>query len=306
MGVFGVSEVPVYRAGWGGMRVLVTGARGYIGAHVVRTLGMAGCAVVGSDRPGAEGNDVGDFVDGFFDWDVRLPLPTSAERMVAGVEVVVHLAALISVEESVALPTDYYETNWLGTVNVLRHFPKVKFVFSSTGTAFDAQSPYSRSKVAAEESVRECSGGYTIFRFYNVAGSEGFRSFNEPTHLMRRAAMAARGEIPFVSIYGTDYETRDGTCVRDYVHVQDVADAVARACRAAPAMSCYECLGSGKGYTVREVVRAMQKVSGVEFAVREEGRRRGDAPVWAVPCLSGLISPRHSLEEMCHGALRFL
>ncbi len=282
--------------------ILVTGACGYVGAHTVRALSEQGFDVAATDLAEETGNDISAHASSFFAWDIRQPAPPDAGRL-HNAAAIVHLAALVSVEESVSHPTDYYRTNILGTLNVLQEFPASKFVFASTGTAFFLHSPYAISKFAAEAIVREKCAEYTILRFFNVAGSNGFSSFSDPPHLVRRAAMAARGEIPSLSIYGSDYDTKDGTCVRDYVHVEDIADALCRAVSTPAMMTEYECLGSGEPYTVREVIETMQRVSGNRFPVVEKGRRKGDPPVIAVPTVSTLMRRQKSLEDMCRSAL---
>ncbi len=282
--------------------VVVTGACGYIGSHTVRALSEQGCDVAATDLAEGTGNDISAYASSFFAWDIRQPAPPRVEQL-RDAAAVVHLAALVSVEESVLHPTDYYRTNLLGTLNVLQAFPAAKFVFASTGTAFFLHSPYAISKFATEEIVREKCAEYTVLRFFNVAGSNGFSSFSGPPHLVRRAAMAARGEIPSLAIYGCNYDTKDGTCVRDYVHVKDIADALCRAVSSPAMMTEYECLGSGEPYTVREVIETMQRVSGNRFPVREQGRRKGDPPVIAVPSVSTLMRRQKSLEDMCRSAL---
>ncbi len=284
------------------MKVLVTGGRGYIGAHVVKKLKQQSHTVCATDRVD-HGNDIRRFSDQFFYWDIRQPLPPTADH---SYDVVVHCAALISVEESVRCPSDYYLTNTVGSINVCRALTFDKCVFASTGGAFSPSSPYALSKLAAEDVIRELCPANTVLRFFNVAGSGGFRSYNPATHLMRRAAMAARGEIPFISVYGADYDTKDGTCVRDYIHVIDVADAIVRAVEDHPSTKPYECLGSGVSYTVNEVIETMKQVSKIDFKVQNEKRRMGDPAVVEVPFMSHFMTPRHNLADMCADTLRYL
>ena len=286
------------------LKVLVTGSCGYIGSHIVQTLKEKGHTVYATDRLD-HGNDISRYVDRFFCWDIRQTLATVAPAL-RSYDAVVHCAALVSVEESVQKPSDYYLTNTFGSVNVVRELEFSKFVFASTGGAFAPVSPYAKSKVAAEEIIRELCPSHTVLRFFNVGGSTGFKNFNQPTHLLRQVAMAARGEEPRVSIYGTDYDTKDGTCVRDYIHVVDVADSVARAVEEPPSLRQYECLGSGMSYTVKEVIAAMKKISGVDFVVRNEARRDGDPAVVEVPFVSHLMTPTKTLADICADTLRYL
>ncbi len=286
------------------MKVLVTGARGYIGSHVVQALNKNGHTVVATDLEDS-GNDIQAYTKRFFPWDIRQTLPAS-ESQTRRYDSVVHCAALVSVEESMAKPSNYYLSNTFGTMNVIHELEFEKFVFASTGGAFAPVSPYAKSKVAAEEIIRELCPAQTILRFFNVSGSNGFRNFNEPTHLLRKVAMAVRGEEPQVAIYGSDYDTKDGTCVRDYIHVSDVADAVTQAVEQPPSRREYECLGSGKSYTVKEVIATMKQVSGVDFLVSNEARRTGDPAVVEVPFVSHFMSPTKTLVHICEDTLRFL
>lgn len=118
--------------------------------------------------------------------------------------------------------------------------------------------------------------------------------------------MVARGDIPEIGIYGTDYDTKDGTCIRDYVHVEDIAMAICRAVENPAAMTDYECLGSGKEYTVREVINTMKHVSGKNFKVIEQPRRAGDTMAIKAPSLSAFISPSHTLFNMCEETLKYM
>ena len=286
------------------MKVLVTGARGYIGSHIVQALSRNGHTVVTTDLEDS-GNNIQAYSQRFFSWDIRKSLPTS-ETLNRTYDSVVHCAALVSVEESMKKPSDYYLSNTFGTLNVIHELRFEKFVFASTGGAFAPVSPYAKSKIAAEEIIRELCPARTVLRFFNVGGSNGFKNFNEPTHLLRKVAMAVRGEAPQVAIYGNDYETKDGTCVRDYIHVSDVANAVVMTVEQAASEREYECLGSGKSYTVKEVIATMKQVSGVDFSVSNEARRVGDPAVVEVPFMSHFMTPTKTLANICEDTLRFL
>ena len=160
--------------------------------------------------------------------------------------------------------------------------------------------PYARSKVAAEDVIKEKASGYTIFRFFNVSGTDGInRQLGAPTHLIRVAAMVAAGKLSKMAIFGTDYDTRDGTCIRDYIHVVDLADAIVNAVERGPANTPYECLGSNVGYSVREVIDTMETVTGKKLEVFEAPRREGDAVSSVVDKLSDLVTLQKSIEDMC-------
>jgi UDP-glucose 4-epimerase len=174
------------------------------------------------------------------------------------------------------------------------------FLFASTSAAWDMGSPYARSKVAAEDVIKEKANGYTIFRFFNVSGTDGIhRQLGTPSHLIRVAAMVAAGKIPNLKIFGTDYATRDGTCIRDYIHVVDLANAIVSAVERGPANTPYECLGSNTGFTVREVIDTMQEVTGKKLNIIEAPRREGDAVASVVDTLSELVTLNKSIQDMC-------
>jgi len=121
-----------------------------------------------------------------------------------------------------------------------------------------------------------------------------------PTHLIRVAAMVASGKIPDLKIFGTDYDTRDGTCIRDYIHVVDLARAIVNAVERGPANTPYECLGSNVGYSVKEVISTMENVTGKKLNTIEAPRREGDAVSSVVDKLSDLVTLNKTIEDMCY------
>jgi UDP-glucose 4-epimerase len=278
-------------------KVLVTGCTGYIGSHVCKVLFERGYEVIGLDINPNQ-NDVSKWVTDFIQADVRNY--TSYDEFAA----VVHLAGVISVEESMSKPAHYYDTNLNGTLNMLGNIDKdTHFIFASTAGAFDPQSPYAKSKVAAEDVIKEQAEEYTIFRFFNVAGSDGFNTQQgTATHLIRIAAECAAGVRTHMYVYGNDYDTVDGTCVRDYIHVVDLATAIANAVKEGPKNTPYECIGSGKGYSVRQVIDAMKNVTGEDFLVYDAARRSGDPASLAIDNQYDGLTPSYSLGDMCHSA----
>jgi UDP-glucose 4-epimerase len=281
------------------LKVLITGVTGYIGSHLAKVLYEAGHKITGLDIEWKKHNDVSRYCHRILIKDVTKHVCDE------DYDVIVHLAGLIQVEESVAHPTKYYSTNLGGTVNMLRQNinGEPHFIFASTAGAFDAQSPYARSKLAAEDVIKEKSKNYTIFRFFNVAGSDGMhRQVGRASHLIRIAAEAAAGKRDYMSIYGEDYDTPDGSCVRDYIHVVDLVNAIRDTIKHGPFNTPYECIGSGKGYSVKEVVQAMKDVTGQDFTVKMAGRRDGDPASLAIDNQFNLLHPQYQLKDMCLSA----
>ena len=277
------------------MKVLVSGAAGYIGSHVCKLLKQNGHYVEGWDiNFHGECNDVS-FIDLFERVDITNIMYNEQEF-----DAVVHLAGRSVVPQSLKEPSEYYRVNTMGTDHLLERVKTPNFIFASTSSAFEMASPYARSKVAAEDIIKEKSNGYTIFRFFNVSGTDGIhRQLGTPSHLIRVAAMAASGIIPDIKIFGTDYDTRDGTCIRDYIHVCDLSSAIVRAVEKGPANTDHECLGSNVGYSVREVLDAMEEVTGKKITRIETERREGDAVSCIVEKLSSYCTLNKSLHDMC-------
>lgn len=283
------------------LKVLVTGCTGYIGSHLCKVLFEAGHQITGLDIEWKKHNNVTRYCHRILIKDV------TRHVIDEDYDVIVHLAGLIQVEESVALPTRYYATNLGGTVNMLRQGfnGQPHFIFASTAGAFDAQSPYARSKLAAEDVIKEQSDNYTIFRFFNVAGSDGMhRQVGRASHLIRIAAEAAAGKRDYMYMYGDDYDTKDGTCVRDYIHVVDLVNAIRDTIKHGAFNTPYECIGSGKGYSVKEVINTMKEVTGVDFQVKITGRRDGDPASLAITNQFNLLHPQYNLRDMCLSAYR--
>lgn len=276
------------------MRVLVTGATGYIGSHVCKILKEHGHAIEAWDiNIWGQYNDISHYCDYFYHYDVT-------KNVKGEYDAVVHLAGRSLVEPSVQQPTLYYRTNIIGTANMLDRVKTDHFIFASTSSAWEMASPYARSKVAAEDVIKEKANGYTIFRFFNVSGTNGhFHQLNPPSHLIHVAALCAAGKIPQINIYGTDYPTRDGTCIRDYVHVGDLASAIVKAVETGPVNTPYECLGSNQGYSVLEVLDTMERVTGIKLNRVYTGRRPGDAVSSVVDKLSDFITLEKTIEDMC-------
>ena len=278
------------------MKVLVTGASGYIGSHVCKLLKEHGHTVFGWDTEiHSETNDVLAYCDYYDKVDI-----TGNHVPFDIYDAAVHLAGRSVVPDSLREPTEYYRVNVMGTANLLDRVETPHVLFASTSSAWEMASPYARSKVAAEDVIKEKANGYTIFRFFNVSGTDGHnRQLGVPTHLIRVAAMVAAEKLPNIKIFGTDYDTRDGTCIRDYIHVVDLASAIVNGVERGPANTPYECLGSNVGYSVREVISTMEQVTGKKLNIVEAGRRAGDAVASVVDNLSDLVTLEKSIEDMC-------
>lgn len=270
-------------------KILITGNSGYIGSHLSKML-----------KGEYEIHGI-DLVDPQVDvkhscWDINLLTRT----YYAGMEfdAVIHLAALVNVNESVHDPINYYNTNIDGTFKVLKHIKFKNFILASTGAAEGCYSPYGVSKRVAEDYVRqycqELDIDYTIFRFYNVIGSDGFGPTN-PDGLMYNLMKAP--DIGEFTIFGTDYDVSpDGTCVRDYVHVNEICDALKQAIE--KSSNQVECLGHGVGYTVREIVDLFKKVNGVDFTVKTGPRRKGDLASSVLSDISPYMKNLYTIEQL--------
>lgn len=277
-------------------KILVTGNSGYIGSHLCKMLEkdyeVHGLDIREPQHPVKE----------FHQIDINRLFTTEIEY-----DAVIHLAALVNVSESERIPIQYYITNLNGTMNVINKIKTKNFIFASTGAAELCESAYGISKRAAEDVVREyCTRHrptpYTIFRFYNVIGSSGYAPTN-PDGLMYN--MLKSKDTREFTIFGNDYETPDGTCLRDYVHVDEICYALKLAIEN-PANSV-ECLGHGVGYSVKEMFDLFEKVNedylfpdGDEDAitVKYGPRRKGDAPVSVLEDVSEYMVNMYSIEDL--------
>jgi UDP-glucose 4-epimerase len=285
-------------------KILVTGGAGYIGSHVVRQLGSAGEDVITLDNlsTGFEAAvTAGELVIGDTGDEMLLDKVFSEND----IDTVMHFAAHTIVPESVADPLKYYRNNTASSRTLLeaaaRHGVK-NIVFSSTAAVYGIPdggrasedsptqpiNPYGTSKLMTEWMLRDLSaaGGpsYVALRYFNVAGCEPSGTIGQSTPkatlLVKVACEAATGKRPGVAIYGTDYPTPDGTGLRDYIHVEDLATAHLDALtylRNGGESTVLNC-GYGHGYSVREVLAAVAKANGEALNINEEPRRAGDPP----------------------------
>lgn len=270
-------------------KILITGCSGYIGSHLCKLL--KGKYII----HGLDLNDPRQPIDTFFNGDI---CEEYIDNFVdTHYDTIIHLAALVRVGESEEIPTKYYETNLFGTANILKSINCNNFILASTGAASVCNSAYGISKRAAEDVVKELSHlydiNYTIFRFYNVIGSSGFPPTN-PDGLFRKLIDSKEsGEF---TIYGADYNTKDGTCVRDYVHVDEICTAIETAIEN-PSHKI-ECLGHGVGYSVKEMVDIYQKVNDIKINVKNGPRREGDAESTVLKDVSKYMKTLYTIDQL--------
>jgi UDP-glucose-4-epimerase GalE len=286
------------------VNVIVTGGAGYVGSHACSALRAAGFTPVTYDNLSRGHRDlvrfgpleVGDILD-----ETRAVDVLKTYRPVA----VMHFAAFAYVGESVEAPLDYYRNNFAGALTFLGAMRKCgvdRFVFSSTCAVYGTPetqpmpetlplapiNPYGRSKLMVEQALRDASAAHGLrsvsLRYFNACGAHPAGEIGErhdpETHLIPRALMAANGDIEALDVFGTDYPTTDGTAVRDYIHVCDLADAHVSALRylESSGETIALNLGTGSGYSVREVIDAAARVTGKTPTCRYVGRRPGDPP----------------------------
>lgn len=269
------------------MKILVTGSNGYIGQHLCKLLSNDH-EVYGLDMQDKSTNN---FVIDYYQVDI-----TKKINIYIKFDTVIHLAALVRVGESVERPLDYYKTNVIGTLNVLYDLKFDNFIFGSTGAAATPTSPYATSKLIAEDIVKkyldEEKLPWTIFRFYNVTGTEGFAATNPDGLFFKLNEAVETGEF---NIYGNDYDTHDGTAVRDYVHVNEICHALIEAID--QPSNQIENLGHGKGYSVLEIATTFQKVNNVQFNINMKERRAGDPPKNILDNVSKYMKELYTLED---------
>jgi UDP-glucose-4-epimerase GalE len=285
------------------MRILVTGGAGYIGSHAVRlflkrghdvwvydNLSMGHRAAVPAER----------LLVGDLDETQRLDQALVEHR----IEAVVHFAAFAYVGESVEQPAKYYQNNLVNTLHLLDAMRRLhidRIVFSSTCATYGVPeqvpitedekqkpiNPYGNTKLAVELALADYAAAYNMgfaaLRYFNAAGASPASDIGEDhepeTHLIPLVLQAVMGQRPAITVFGDDYPTPDGTCIRDYIHVDDLAEAHLLALEnLAPGKQLRYNLGTGRGYSVREVIRLAEEVTGKPVPVKMGPRRAGDPP----------------------------
>ncbi len=284
------------------MRVLVVGGAGYIGSHMVKHLGRAGCEVVTLDNLSGGYRDAvvyGDFVEGDLANRDLLDKLFSMHAF----DVVMHFASFIQVGESVRRPDIYYRNNVVNSLNLLDAMVAHgvhQFIFSSTAAIFGEPeavpidehhirapiNPYGRSKWMLEQMLEDYDRAFGLksvcLRYFNAAGADPDGELGErhqpETHLIPLVLQVASGRRESITVFGNDYDTPDGTCVRDYVHIADLCEAHWQAAEylGAGGISRQFNLGNGSGFSVRQVIDVASAVTGKEIATCCADRREGD------------------------------
>ena len=284
------------------MNILVVGGAGYIGSHMMKHLGLAGCTVTTLDNlSGGHADAVlhGEFVQGDIADRALLDRLLAESRF----DAVMHFASFIQVGESVVAPAKYYQNNVVNTLNLLDAMVAAgvkRFIFSSTAAIFgepqsdtiDEQhrqqpiNPYGRTKLMVEQALADYDRAYGLksvcLRYFNAAGADPAGELGErhdpETHLIPLVLQAASGRRPHISVFGRDYDTPDGTCIRDYVHINDLCQAhwlALQSLMGGAGSQAYN-LGNGSGFSVQEVIDTARKVTGCEIPVVYAERRAGD------------------------------
>lgn len=286
------------------MKILVTGGAGYIGSHIVKTLGEKGYDIVIFDNL-SYGHEwavlYGKLIKGDLDNEKLLDSVFEDEKF----DAVIHMAAFVVVDESIREPLKYYRNNFVNTLSLieicLKHNVN-KFIFSSTAAVYGIPekvpvtedtpllpiNPYGTSKVMVERVLHDVGISsnfrYVSLRYFNVAGADPLsrigQARKDATHLITVSLRTALSKRNHLDIFGTDYPTPDGTCIRDYIHVDDLSEAHVLAIEyliSGGNSKIYNC-GYGHGHSVKEVVERVKEVTGVDFSIRYVGRRPGDPP----------------------------
>ncbi len=315
------------------MKLLVTGGAGYIGSIVTAQLLAGGHEVSVLDNLERGHRDAVEPPTRLIEADL-LDRSAVARTLREGFDGVLHFAALSLVGESVSDPERYYRTNVGGTLNLLEEMSAAgvgRLVFSSTAAVYGAPdeipipetaptepgNPYGASKLAVDRMIGDVCRARNLaavsLRYFNVAGaSGGLGEDHDPeTHLIPNILRAAMGINPVVEIFGTDYPTPDGTAIRDYIHIDDLAAAHLLALDgAAPGEHRIFNLGNGSGFSVREVIAAAERVTGGEIPTVESPRRSGDPPMLVaasdrIRSELGWVPQKPTLEEMVSDAWAF-
>lgn len=287
-------------------KILITGGAGYIGSHVIKKLGEAGFNLVTYDNLSTgfqEAVTYGELIVGDLGDIETLDSLMSLHHF----DAIIHLAGSVLVPESVKNPQKYYQNNTVNSFNLIKLCSKHNinnFIFSSTAAVYGSLpsgyaseenttipvNPYGHSKLMTEQMLSDSSSAnkefnYVALRYFNVSGADPEGKIGQAslgaTHLIKVNCEAAAGKREKVSIFGTDFETPDGTGIRDYIHVTDLADAHVKALQYlldGGSSDIFNC-GYGHGFSVKEIINAVKKFTGTDYTVMETIRRDGDPAI---------------------------
>ncbi|HBE9271467.1 TPA: UDP-glucose 4-epimerase GalE [Clostridioides difficile] len=327
------------------MAVLVAGGAGYIGSHTAIELLESGYEVVIVDNLSNSNSIVVDRIKElskkpvkFYNIDIRNKDEMHVVFKENNIESIIHFAALKAVGESVEKPIEYYSNNLISTLNLfelMREYGVKKFVFSSSATVYgdphtcpiledfplSVTNPYGRTKLMIEQILVDISKAdksldIALLRYFNPVGAHKSGRIGEepngvPSNLMPYITKIAVGKLKELSVYGNDYPTHDGTGVRDYIHVLDLAAGHVKALQKLeenPGLVVYN-LGTGKGYSVLDLVKAFSKASGKEIPYKIVGRRAGDVAMCYADSSKAEKElgwkAKYELEEMCEDSWRW-
>ena len=273
------------------LKVLITGCSGYIGSHLIQLLQKNKDYIIyglDKDLPKIK-------IDNFF----HLNLLSNQLDDLCSIEfdTIIHLAAEVKVGEGEKSPVLYYLTNIFATEQILDKLKTKNFVFSSTGNAENCLNVYGRSKKAAEDIVKELcvqkNIKFTIFRFYNVIGTDGFTPTNPDGIFYNLIKAIDTGQF---NIYGSNYATKDGTCIRDYLHVNEVCYSLEKALK--ENSNKIDNLGHGVGYTVLEITNLFQKVNNTKFNINFKDPRPGDLVKTVLEEPSPYMTYLYNIEQL--------
>ena len=283
------------------LKILVVGGAGYIGSHMVKMLSLKGCSVTTLDDLSSGHRDAvlhGEFIQG------SLADKALLDRVLSqGFDAVMHFASFIQVGESVQQPDKYYQNNVVNTLcllDAMRSHGVLRLVFSSTAATFGEPqyspidekhpqqpiNPYGRTKRMVEQILQDYDTAYGMksvcLRYFNAAGADPQGELGErhepETHLIPLVLQVASGRRPHISVFGRDYDTPDGTCIRDYIHIEDLCAAhwlAVQALMAGQESQAYN-LGNGSGFSVQEVVDTASRITGQKITIQDAPRRQGD------------------------------
>jgi UDP-glucose 4-epimerase len=272
------------------MKILITGNSGYIGSHLTKLLDKRNdLKLYGLDKTLPQ-----IAINTFLYQNITFNQHWNIDEEF---DCVIHLAAEVAVGRSVNNPILYYQTNTIGTLNVLKNIKTKRFVHASTGSAGPMNNPYGISKRAAEQIVdqycQENKIPFTIFRFYNVTGSDGFDPTN-PDGLMWNLMNAQKTGT--FNLFGDDYNTEDGSAVRDYTHVNEICHSVIEAID--QSTNQIENLGHGSGTTVKQMIELYKSVNNCDFEVKVCPRREGDLESSVLDTPSRFMKKLYTMEEL--------